>query len=611
MVKGTDRNSLGRSYGISFGGSGTHSNDCVQGDTIEMTDQHDLIIRGGLIVDGTGAQPQRADIAIDDGVITAIGTDLAPGVEEIDATGAIVTPGFVDVHTHYDGQATWDPELTPSSWHGVTTTVFGNCGVGFAPAKPDEHDFLIQLMEGVEDIPGAALADGIDWSWETFPEYLDALERMPRVMDIATQVPHGSVRAYVMGERGARNEEATPADITAMAAIVTEAVEHGALGFTSSRTMLHRALDGEPVPGTFAGADEMVALGKAVADAGGGVVEVASDIGLGGLEGNFGSDIEWMRQLADDHGLTVTYALTQADRHPDQWRELLDMSSAPVEGKGRVVAQVAGRPAGLLLGFETSLNPFMKHPTYLALADLPFAERVTELAKPKVKAAILAEETTFTGRFNHDVAHGFHKMYPLGAEPDYEPNPEDCIAVRAERAGVDPYEYAYDVLLGDDGHGLIFFPLTDFAEHNLNPTLERLRHHGAFLSLSDGGAHCRLICDASTPSYMLTHWARDRTKGPKLSVQEAVKLQTHDTAELYGLSDRGTLEVGKKGDVNVIDHQALTLEAPRMAYDLPTGAPRLLQRVSGYRATVVSGEVTWRDGEPTGARPGVLLRGRR
>ncbi|MFT7600676.1 MAG: N-acyl-D-amino-acid deacylase, partial [Acidimicrobiales bacterium] len=328
---------------------------------------YELVIRNGKVVDGTGAPARLADVAINDGVVAAIGTDLGAGDREIDATGLLVTPGFVDVHTHYDGQATWDPELTPSSWHGVTTTVMGNCGVGFAPAKPDQRDWLIQLMEGVEDIPGAALADGIDWQWETFPEYLDALERMPRVMDIATQVPHGSVRAYVMGERGAKNEQPTAADIEAMAAIVREAVDAGALGFTSSRTMLHRALDGEPVPGTFAGAEEMVALGKAVADAGGGVVEVASDIGLGGLEGNFGSDIEWMRELATDHGLTVTYALTQADRVPDQWRELLAMSSAPVDGDGRVVAQIAGRPAGLLLGLQTSLNPFQDHPTYKTL----------------------------------------------------------------------------------------------------------------------------------------------------------------------------------------------------------------------------------------------------
>jgi N-acyl-D-amino-acid deacylase len=572
---------------------------------------YELVIRNGKVVDGTGAPARLADVAINDGVVAAIGTDLGAGDREIDATGLLVTPGFVDVHTHYDGQATWDPELTPSSWHGVTTTVMGNCGVGFAPAKPDQRDWLIQLMEGVEDIPGAALADGIDWQWETFPEYLDALERMPRVMDIATQVPHGSVRAYVMGERGAKNEQPTAADIEAMAAIVREAVDAGALGFTSSRTMLHRALDGEPVPGTFAGAEEMVALGKAVADAGGGVVEVASDIGLGGLEGNFGSDIEWMRELATDHGLTVTYALTQADRVPDQWRELLAMSSAPVDGDGRVVAQIAGRPAGLLLGLQTSLNPFQDHPTYKALADLPLAERAVELAKSEVKAAILAEESEATGRFMHDVVHGFHKMYPLGDIPDYEPDATDCVASRAQVAGLSPYEFAYDHLVADGGTGFLFFPLTDYAEHTLDPTYERLQHDGAFLSLSDGGAHCRLICDASTPTYMLSYWSRDRSKGPQFTVEEAVKLQTNDTAQLYGLTDRGTLEVGMKGDVNVIDFDALGLEPPRMVNDLPAGAPRLLQPSRGYRATIVSGVVVRENDEFTGERPGILVRGRR
>ncbi len=573
---------------------------------------HKLVIRNAYLVDGTGAAARTADIAIDaSGLVAEIGTDIGPGIEELDAAGRLVTPGWVDVHTHYDGQATWDPELSPSSWHGVTTTVFGNCGVGFAPARAEQRDWLIQLMEGVEDIPGAALAEGIDWQWETFPEYLDALARMPRVMDIATQVPHGSVRAYVMGERGARNEAATAEDLVRMAAVVEEGVRAGALGFSSSRTKLHLALDGEPVPGTFAGAEEMIAMGRAVAAAGGGVVEVASDIGLGGLEGDFGADIEWMRTLAAEHGLTVTYALTQADRHPEQWRELLELSSAPIEGPGRVLAQVAGRPGGLLLGWETSLHPFKMHPTYLRLADLPVEARLAELAKPEVRAAILAEETGFTGRFNYDIAHGFLKMYPLGSEPDYEPDAAHCIEALAAAAGVNPYAYCYDAMCADGGRGLIYFPLTDYSQRSHNPTFERLNHHGAFLSLSDGGAHCRLICDASTPTYLLTHWTRDRARGPKLRLEDAVRLQTRDTAEIYGLTDRGTLEVGKKGDLNIIDYDALRLEAPKMVYDLPTGAPRLLQEVHGYVATVVSGEVTWRDGRPTGARPGVLIRGRR
>ena len=574
---------------------------------------HDMVIRSGEVVDGTGVEGRTADIAIDNGRISVIGGEVGPGRHEIDAAGHLVTPGFVDVHTHYDGQATWDPEMSPSSFHGVTTTVFGHCGVGFAPAKPDSHDWLIQLMEGVEDIPGAALAEGIEWNWETFPEYLDALEKMPRVMDIAAQVPHGSVRAYVMGERGARHEDPTAADLSAMAHIVQEGIEAGALGFTSSRTMLHRALDGEPVPGTFAGAEEIIAMGRAVAEAGGGVIEVASDIGLGGLEGNFGSDIDWMRTLAGDYGLTVTYALNQADRHPQQWRELLKLSSAPINGDGKVIAQVAGRPAGLLFGLETSLHPFKMHPTYLELAETcTHSELVEELSKESVKQQILSETTGYTGRFNHDVAHGFHKMYPLLDTPDYEPKPEDSIAARAQRENRDPYEYAYEVLLTKNGRGLMFFPLADFAEHTLVPTYERLNHHGAFLSLSDGGAHCRWSCDASTPTFMLSHWSRDRTNGPKMKIKDAVKLMTHDTAKIYGLlGDRGTLEVGKRADINVIDYENLSIFAPEMAYDLPTGAPRLLQESSGYKATVVAGEIVRENGEFTGARPGRLIRGRR
>jgi N-acyl-D-amino-acid deacylase len=576
-----------------------------RGDTM-----HDLVIRGGNVVDGTGQPLRITDIGIDGAVITAVG-DVGAGRREIDAAGLLVTPGFVDIHTHYDGQATWDPELTPSSLHGVTTVVCGNCGVGFAPARPDKHDWLIQLMEGVEDIPGAALAEGIDWQWETFPEYLDALDKMPRVMDLACQVPHGPVRAYVMGERGARNEDATPADLEAMAAIVKEGVTHGALGFSSSRTKLHRALDGEAVPGTFAEDVEMVALGKAVADAGGGVVELISDIGTGGLNGDFREDINWMRELGDRHGLTVLYTLHQNDRTPDEWRELLALSSAPMDGPGKVVAQVSGRPIGLLLGLETSLHPFLKHPTYMALANLPLDERVNEMRKPEVRAAILSEDTTFTGRFNDDIAHGFHKMYLLGEEPNYEPDEDDCIAAVAKRENVDPYAYTYDLLVANAGKNLLLFPLFEYAQHTLNPTLERLQHDGVILGLGDGGAHCRLICDASMPTFMLTHWARDRSKGPQMTLEEAVKLQTADTAELYGLSDRGTVQVGKKADINVIDFESLAIDAPRMVYDLPAEAPRLVQPSRGYKATIVSGEVVREDGKFTGARPGALIRGRR
>ena len=572
---------------------------------------HDLVIRNANLVDGTGAPCRIADIGIDGTVINAVGSGVEAGKREIDAKGLLVTPGFVDIHTHYDGQATWDPELSPSSWHGVTTVVCGNCGVGFAPARPDKHEWLIQLMEGVEDIPGSALADGIDWQWETFPQFLDALEQMPRTMDIACQVPHGPVRAYVMGERGARNEEATPEDLVAMAEIVKEGIDAGALGFSTSRTKLHRALDGEVVPGTFASDQEMVALGEAVADAGGGVVEVVSDIGTGGMRGDFSGDMELMRQIANQYDLTVLYSLHQSDPTPEDWRELLAMSSAPISGSGKVIAQVSGRPIGLLLGLETSLHPFLKHPSYMAIAHLSLAERVSEMCKPEVRAKILAEETTFTGRFTEDIVHGFHKMYLLGEEPNYEPDASDCIKARAKRENKSPYEYAYDLLICNNGKNLLFFPLFEFSYQTLDPIFERLKHEGTILGLGDGGAHCRLICDSSLPTFMLTHWTRDRTNGQKLSIEEVIKLQTLDTATIYGLSDRGSIQVGKKADINIIDYDRLSIDAPKMIYDLPTDAPRLVQKPHGYKATVVSGQVVRENGEFTGVRPGVVIRGRR
>ena len=571
---------------------------------------YDLVIRNATLVDGTGAAPTEGiDVAVRDGRIVAVEPALdGTGTREIDADGRLVTPGFVDVHSHYDGQATWDDQLTPSAWHGVTTTVMGNCGVGFAPAAPERRDWLIQLMEGVEDIPGAALAEGLIWEWETFPEYLDALSRRRWTMDVGTQVPHGAVRAYVMGERGARNQEPTADDLATMAAIVTEGMRAGALGFSTSRTMLHRALDGEPVPGTFAGAEELLVLGRAMAEGGYGVFEVASDIGLGGLEGRCRDDVSWMSRLSAETGRPVTYALLQADAHPEQWRELLDLSSQAAAQGGRVLAQVAGRPGGLLLGLETSLHPFKMHPTYRAIEHLPLPQRVAELRKPEVRAAILAEQTGFTGRFNHDIAHGFWKMFPFGVVPDYEPASRDCIAERAKRAGIDPYAFAYDALLEREGNALIFFPLTDYAYQNLDPTWERLQHEGTVLSLGDGGAHCRLICDASTPTFMLSHWARDRSRGPKLQLEHAVKLQTSATAALYGLGDRGVVAPGFRADLNIIDFEALNIDEPRLVRDLPADGPRLVQRSRGYVATVCAGQVTFDKGEPTDARPGRLIR---
>ena len=574
---------------------------------------HDLVIRAGTVVDGTGAPARSADIAIDGGVITEIGSTVGAGRREIDADGLVVTPGWVDIHTHYDGQVTWDPYLTPSSYHGVTTIVMGNCGVGFAPARPgeDQHRWLIELMESVEDIPGSALTEGIDWGWESFPEYLDALDAKPLMIDVGAQVPHCSVRAYVMGERGAEQEEASPEDIAAMARIVREGIRAGALGFTTSRTKLHRTSDGGYVPGTFAHADEVLALGHAVAEGGGGVFEMASDVGIGHPDGGFKDDLEWATALAVEAGIPVTYALTQNDAAPEAWRELLARSYSAGEQGGNVIAQVAARPAGLLLGLQTTMNPFTFHKAWKEMARLPLAERVAAMRTPEVRERFLGEQTRASNRFTENIALSWHKMFPVaGTTPDYEPGPDQSVAGIAARRGRTPAEVCYDALLVDDGKGFVFFPLADYTHNNLDGTLERLRHPGSIVSLADGGAHCRMICDASSPTFMLTHWVRDRD-GERLGLEEAVKLQTADTADLYGIGDRGRLVEGKKADANVIDFDNLGLEPPYLASDLPAGGERLLQHSRGYQATIVAGEVVMEDGETTGALPGKLIRGRR
>lgn len=568
---------------------------------------HDLVIRGGNIVDGTGRPAFDGDIAISGGRIAEVGGRAGPARRELDADGLLVTPGFVDVHTHYDGQVTWDPHLTPSGWHGVTTVVMGNCGVGFAPAAPDRHEWLIGLMEGVEDIPGTALSEGIRWEWETFPEYLDALEGMARAVDVGTQVPHGAVRAYAMGERGARNEDPTGDDIRAMAAIVEEGLRAGALGFSSSRTMLHRAVDGEPVPGTFAGHEELVGIGRACGRAGHGVFEIASDFGIGGMEGRFGEDVAWMRDLSRETGLPVSFILAQSERSPDEWRRIVAWTEAAVSDGANLRMQTAARPAGMLMGFESSMHPFMGHPTYLAMAHLPLAERVARLSQPEVRARLLGERSTRRGRFDSYVFDHFAGMFPLGDPPDYEPTPDRSIAALAGEG--DPRALLLDAMLAREGKALIYFPLLGYADGDFEMLRTMLEHPLAMLSLSDGGAHCGLICDASAPSFMLSHWARDRSRGPRLGLEDAVRLQTSGTADAYGLCDRGRLAPGFKADVNLIDFGALHLHAPEMTCDLPAGGRRLIQRVDGYGATVVSGEPTYIDGEATGALPGGLIRG--
>ncbi len=568
---------------------------------------HDLVIRNGLVVDGTGAPARQADVAIDDGVVAAIGEVNDLGREEIDAEGLLVTPGFVDIHTHFDGQITWDPLLTPSFWHGVTTVVFGNCGVGFAPAAPNRRDWLIGLMEGVEDIPGSALAEGMQWGWESFPEYLDFLDTLPKAIDIGTQVPHGAVRAYVMGDRGARNEDANPEDIQEMAEIVKEGLKAGALGFTTSRTLAHRAIDGEPVPGTFAAEDELFGIGQALKELGTGIYEVAP-AGVTGDDANAPElEIAWMRKLSAEIERPVSFAMVQFDNEPEAWRDALDRSLEALEDGAELYPQVAARGISILLTLR-GRHPFIHSPSYRELDELDWADRAAAMRDPQRKEKILSEVEA------PDAALGFvmwNKLYPMTDPPNYEPTADESVAARAEAAGQTALEFAYDFLSQGDGENVLFAPLFNYAHNNLDATREMMMHPRVAMGLSDGGAHCGVICDASMPTFMLTHWSRDRSRGEKLPLEWVVKRMTNDTAELYGLRDRGTLEVGKKGDVNVIDYDALQLEPPQAVHDLPTEAMRLIQKSRGYVATIVSGEVISRHGEETGARPGQLIRGAR
>ena len=577
---------------------------------------YDLKVTGGTVVDGTGVAPYPADIGVKDGVIVEVARGGLDGdaATTIDATGHVVTPGFVDVHTHYDGQVTWDPVVEPSSGHGVTTVVTGNCGVGFAPVRPGAEDWLISLMEGVEDIPGTALSEGMDWSWETFPQYLDTLGRKQFAVDVGTQVSHGAVRAYAMGERGARNEPASPEDIEAMARLVREAIEAGALGFSTSRTLGHRAMDGEPVPGTFAAEDELFGLGRAMAAGGQAVFELAP---LGAAGEDIVAprkEIDWMTRLAAEIGMPVSYALEQVDAAPDLWKELMDESLRATDKGAPLVPQVAARPFGMLLGFP-SRHAFARRPTYRRLlAELPREELAAALARPDVRAAILAEDDLppTPGAMFEGIADlmraSLDRIYPLGDPPDYEPTSDHTVVARAAAEGVDPLGKLYDLMLEHDAQQLFMLPFFNYSYGNHDAVREMLLHPAAVSGLSDGGAHCFLICDASIPTYLLTHWARDRTRGPGLPLEYVVKKQTADTAALFGLGDRGVVAEGKKADLNVIDFERLTLHMPRMAYDLPAGGARLLQDADGYVATVVSGEVTRRRGEDTGARPGRLLR---
>jgi len=568
---------------------------------------HDLVIRNGRVIDGAETPAFTADIAIDNGRITAVGVVAGQGRREIDAAGLIVTPGWVDIHTHYDGQVTWDPYLSPSSWHGVTTAVMGNCGVGFAPVKRDRHEWLIELMEGVEDIPGSALAEGISWNWETFPEYLDSLDAQPRVLDVATQVPHSAVRAYVMGDRGARNEDATPEDIAAMSAIVAEGMEAGALGFSTSRTVVHTTKDGTVMPGTTAAADELLAIGKAMASVGPGVFEMSSDMNPADRE------FAWMRAMSIDTGVTVTYSLLQSPLQPGNWIKLLNLTAQARAEGASIAAQIACRPTGLVLGWQSTVHPFVGRQTYRDIASLPFEARLEKLKDPAVRAAILADPSKKMGPLGAIMTQGFDRMFRL-QQPDgaldYEPSAEDSIAALARANGRSPDEIVYDMLMENDGRGYIYLPLLNYTEFNFDHIHAMMHDPNTVLSLSDGGAHCGVICDASFPTYMLTHWVRDRQRGPTLPLEKVVSMQTRDTARLYGLEDRGVLAVGMKADVNIIDFDRLAILAPEMVFDLPADGRRMIQRAQGYVATIVSGVVTYENGEATGEMPGKLIRGR-
>ena len=559
---------------------------------------HDLVIRGGRVVDGSGAPARSADVAIDGETVSEVGRAGA-GRREFDASGALVAPGWVDIHTHYDGQATWDGELAPSSRHGVTTLVMGNCGVGFAPVRPGTEGFLIELMEGVEDIPGPALHAGIDWRWESFDEYLGALEARPRTLDVAAQVAHSAVRAYVLGER-AHAHDLSEAEIAALADAVREGIEAGAFGFSTSQTRAHTSRHGL-VPGTFAARRELLAIARAVADAGHGLFQCVSD------ETGLGDDAAVFDELCDT-GVPVTFSLSQMPREPWGFRQSLDHARASTAAGRPIAPQVPARPTGMLYGLRSSFHPFVSHPSFEPLLDRPLERVVAELRRPELRARLLSERQRFEGTIWDGLARVWNRMFKLGDPPDYEPPREASVEAAAEREGRRPEEVLLDWLLEDDGRAFVFAPLGNYYGHDLEAVREMLEHPAAVGGLSDGGAHCALICDASFPTYMLTHWTRDRSRGPRLSVERAVRLYARAPALAYGLHDRGAIAPGMRADLNVIDYGNLRLHAPEMVFDLPGGARRLVQRAEGYVATFQSGVRTFADGEPTGARPGRVLR---
>lgn len=565
----------------------------------------DLVIRRGTIIDGTGQPGFVGDVAVDGDRITTVGTVSERGRREIDAEGLLVAPGWVDVHTHYDGQVTWDQVLAPSSLHGVTSIVMGNCGVGFAPARrgQEEHDFLIALMEGVEDIPGTALHEGLSWDWESLPEYLDAIDR-PYAIDVGAQVPHAALRAYVMGARGAdHSEDPTPEEIGEMARLAAEALDAGALGFATSRTVNHRSRTGQKIGSLTARSEELLGIAEALRATGKGVLQFVSDLR------DLDYELGLMKAAAQLAGRPLSLSLAQTNIAPDQWREALAwMAHAQADGVD-MKAQVPVRGIGLLIGLEGSLHPFVKCPSYQPLADLALAERVARMRDPELRRRLIDESLSVRNPFLPMADGAAETLFHLGDPPNYEPVADQSVAAEARRLGIDANELVYDLLLDREGTAMLYRPALNYSAGNLDATREMLLSELTIPGLSDGGAHASIICDASFPTFLLTHWARDRTRGERLPVEFVIRRQTSDTARHIGWLDRGVVAPGLLADLNVIDFDGLTLRAPVMVHDLPAGSKRLMQRAEGYRYTVKSGQVTFEDGEHTGALPGRLVRG--
>jgi len=558
----------------------------------------DLVVRGGTLIDGTGTPGRAADVAVKDGLIADVGRIEGRGVREIDADGALVLPGFVDIHTHYDGQAMWDSSLTPSAWHGVTTVVMGNCGVGFAPVRPDDHERLIELMEGVEEIPGTALHEGLDWSWDSFPAYLDALDRRSRDVDIATQVPHGPLRLHVMGERGANREVATPEDIAAMAELAAAGVRAGALGFTTSRTVNHKSSRGELTPSLTAAEEELVGIASALGALGAGVLQVISDFD------DPQAEFAILRSMAAASGRPLSVSLMQSHLSPDTWRATLArIAGANAEGL-EMRAQVGARGIGVVLGLSCRLTPFLACPSFAPLRNVDPAEASRRMADPELRRRVLAEAAALPP----GLLIRYEAMFELADPPDYEPEPTTSIAARATRQGRPPAELAWDLLMADEGRALLYAPVMNYAAGNLDAVGEMLAHPNTVPGLSDGGAHVGTISDASFPTTLLAHWGRDRTRG-RLDLPLLVARQCRATAEAVCLYDRGIVASGYRADLNVVDPATVRVRRPEVVADLPAGGHRLLQRADGYLHTLVAGTETYRAGSPTGAHPGRLIRG--